>query len=145
MKRIKPDRVSLSRVDNPFGGPLVARSRIGVEGLIELLPARCIELVNQRLPRVCRFADERDSLSRLLNQVDLQLRGPGDLAGTQQSGALDLKIADLSKDQLMLSAARELALEIMDEDPLLKNEKNYRIAEQLQNIKKKKTDWSKIS
>ncbi len=78
-------------------------------------------------------------------EVDLQLRGPGDLAGTQQSGALDLKIADLSKDQLMLSAARELALEIMDEDPLLKNEKNYRIAEQLQNIKKKKTDWSKIS
>lgn len=78
-------------------------------------------------------------------EVDLQLRGPGDLAGTQQSGALDLKIADLAKDQLMLSAARELALEIMDEDPLLKNEKNYRIAEQLRNIKKKKTNWSNIS
>ncbi len=78
-------------------------------------------------------------------EVDLQLRGPGDLSGTQQSGALDLKIADLAKDQVMLSAARELALEIMDEDPLLKSEKNFRIAEQLSIIKKKKTDWSKIS
>jgi ATP-dependent DNA helicase RecG len=78
-------------------------------------------------------------------EVDLQLRGPGDLAGTQQSGALDLKIADLAKDQIMLSAARELALEIMDDDPSLEDQKNQRIVEQLQAVRRKKTDWSRIS
>jgi len=77
--------------------------------------------------------------------VDLQLRGPGDLAGTQQSGVLDLKIADLAKDQVMLSAARELALEILDEDPNMEMQKNRCIVEEVKKIKKKKTDWSKIS
>lgn len=78
-------------------------------------------------------------------EVDLQLRGPGDLSGTQQSGALDLKIADLAKDQQMLVAARELALEITDEDPEINLDKNSLIRQQMNRIKEKKTDWSKIS
>ena len=78
-------------------------------------------------------------------EVDLQLRGPGDLSGTQQSGVMNLKLADLAKDQIMLSAARELALEIIDEDPELSMEKNQRIADQLLRIKQQKSDWSKIS
>jgi ATP-dependent DNA helicase RecG len=78
-------------------------------------------------------------------EVDLQLRGPGDLSGTQQSGLLDLKIADLAKDQVMLSAARELALEILDEDPNMELPKNRCIVEEVKKIKKKKTDWSNIS
>ena len=78
-------------------------------------------------------------------EVDLQLRGPGDLAGTQQSGLLDLKIADLAKDQVMLSAARELALEILDEDPNMEHPKNRIIVDTVKKIKKKKTDWSNIS
>lgn len=78
-------------------------------------------------------------------EVDLQLRGPGDLSGTQQSGLLDLKIADLAKDQIMLSAARELALEILDEDPHMEMSKNRRIVEQVKKIKQKKKDWSNIS
>jgi len=78
-------------------------------------------------------------------EVDLQLRGPGDLSGTQQSGLLDLKIADLAKDQVMLSAARELALEILDEDPNMEQSKNRIIVETVKKIKQKKTDWSNIS
>ncbi len=78
-------------------------------------------------------------------EVDLQLRGPGDLSGTQQSGALDLKIADLAKDQQMLSAARELALEIIDEDPTLTAPENHLIRQHIDKIREKKTDWSKIS
>jgi ATP-dependent DNA helicase RecG len=78
-------------------------------------------------------------------EVDLQLRGPGDLSGTQQSGLLDLKIADLAKDQVMLSAARELALEILDEDPNMEQPKNRIIVETVKKIKQKKTDWSNIS
>ena len=78
-------------------------------------------------------------------EVDLQLRGPGDLSGTQQSGLLDLKIADLAKDQVMLSAARELALEILDEDPQMEMSKNRRIVDHVMKIKQKKKDWSNIS
>jgi ATP-dependent DNA helicase RecG len=78
-------------------------------------------------------------------EVDLNLRGPGDLSGTQQSGVLDLKIADLAKDQIMLSAARELALEILDEDPTLEHPQNQLLRDHLMSLKKQKTDWSKIS
>ena len=78
-------------------------------------------------------------------EVDLQLRGPGDLAGTQQSGALELKIADLAKDQVMLSAARELALEITDEDPDLSLPKNQLLLQELLKSSETKSDWSKIS
>ena len=80
-----------------------------------------------------------------ISEVDLQLRGPGDLAGTQQSGSLDLKIADLAKDQHILSAARELALEIIDEDSSLQMHKNLLLRDALQRIAEAKTDWSKIS
>lgn len=78
-------------------------------------------------------------------EVDLKLRGPGDISGTQQSGALNLKIADLMKDQLMLAAAREKALEILDEDPHLQLEKNRVLSFELERIQRKKTDWSGIS
>jgi len=80
-----------------------------------------------------------------ISEVDLQLRGPGDLAGTQQSGTLDLKIADLAKDQHILTAARELALEIIDEDSALQMHKNQLLRKALQRIAEAKTDWSKIS
>lgn len=78
-------------------------------------------------------------------EVDMNLRGPGDLSGTQQSGLLNLKIADLVKDQQMLSFARESALEILDEDPTLTLEKNHCIAQHLELLKQEKSDWSRIS
>jgi ATP-dependent DNA helicase RecG len=52
-------------------------------------------------------------------EIDLKLRGPGELEGTQQSGVLDLRIADLAKDQLVLQAAREAARHIIATDPEL--------------------------
>ena len=54
-------------------------------------------------------------------EVDLSLRGPGDLLGTQQSGALNLKVADLSKDQHIVSIAREAATQLYEQDPSLTN------------------------
>lgn len=54
-----------------------------------------------------------------ISEIDLELRGPGDLAGTQQSGVLDLKLADLVKDQQILQEARNTVIEIFHEDPLL--------------------------
>lgn len=78
-------------------------------------------------------------------EVDLKLRGPGDISGTQQSGALNMKIADLMKDQQILVAAREKALEILDEDPNLQLEKNRILNIEMERINRKKTDWSGIS
>lgn len=54
-----------------------------------------------------------------ISEVDLQLRGPGDIEGTQQSGVLDLKLADLTQDQNILQEARTTVMEIMEEDPEL--------------------------
>lgn len=54
-----------------------------------------------------------------ISEIDLELRGPGDLSGTMQSGVLDLKLADLVKDQQILSEARNTVIEIFQEDPLL--------------------------
>ncbi|MFF5381967.1 ATP-dependent DNA helicase RecG [Pedobacter suwonensis] len=54
-----------------------------------------------------------------ISEIDLQLRGPGDITGTQQSGVLDLKLADLAKDQVILSEARNTVIELFSEDPKL--------------------------
>jgi ATP-dependent DNA helicase RecG len=54
-----------------------------------------------------------------ISEIDLQLRGPGDIQGTQQSGVLDLKLADLAKDQIILQEARNTVIEIFQEDPTL--------------------------
>jgi ATP-dependent DNA helicase RecG len=59
-----------------------------------------------------------------ISEIDLQLRGPGDLSGTQQSGVLELKLANLATDQAILQNARETVVEILAEDPDLGDPKN---------------------
>lgn len=59
-----------------------------------------------------------------ISEIDLELRGPGDLSGTQQSGVLDLKLANLVKDQQILHEARNTVIEIFLEDPLLSLSEN---------------------
>ena len=77
--------------------------------------------------------------------VDLQLRGPGDLSGIQQSGVLDLLIADLAKDGMILQEAREAAEKILLEDPDLISPQNINIKNHIQSLKKNETNWSRIS
>ncbi len=77
--------------------------------------------------------------------TDLKLRGPGDLMGTQQSGLLDLLIADLGKDQQILLQAREAATEILKNDPELKNSEHQPIKNHLSSLKKTVVNWAKIS
>lgn len=77
--------------------------------------------------------------------VDLQLRGPGDLAGTQQSGLLDLLIADLAKDNEILKQARLCAEEILDSDPNLQWIEHQVIKNQLSKIRVDQTNWARIS
>lgn len=80
-----------------------------------------------------------------LAEVDLKLRGAGDLMGTKQSGILDLKIADLSKDGQILMLARKSAVEILSSDPLLKNNKNLLLRNKMIEVLKNKPNWGKIS
>jgi ATP-dependent DNA helicase RecG len=78
-------------------------------------------------------------------ETDLKLRGPGDLMGTQQSGALDLLIADLSKDGVILQQAREAASDVLSNDPELKKNENRVIKTQIESIRKTAVNWSRIS
>jgi ATP-dependent DNA helicase RecG len=77
--------------------------------------------------------------------VDLRLRGPGDLAGTQQSGITDLKIADIGKDGEILVQARASAQSILERDPHLNELENKPIADQLSRLRKNEMNWSRIS
>jgi ATP-dependent DNA helicase RecG len=75
----------------------------------------------------------------------LELRGPGDLQGTQQSGDLDLNIADISKDNQLLVYCRQLAQSLLDKDPDLQLEENQKLNVQLRVLEKRKMDWGRIS
>ena len=77
--------------------------------------------------------------------VDLKLRGPGDLMGTQQSGVLDLMIADLGKDGKLLQLARQKASAILESDPELSQHINKNIRQQVAQQKKSSLNWSRIS
>jgi ATP-dependent DNA helicase RecG len=77
-------------------------------------------------------------------EADLKLRGPGNMSGTEQSGMLNLRIADLIRDGHILQAAREDAMTILDTDPNLLNPENLPIKRYLEN-QQKNTVWSRIS
>ncbi|MCL4116892.1 UNVERIFIED_CONTAM: hypothetical protein GTU68_058572 [Idotea baltica] len=78
-------------------------------------------------------------------EVDLKLRGPGDLMGTQQSGVLNLRIADVVKDANILKRAREMAFEILKRDPNLMDDNHIQLNRAYQEITKGKAIWANIS
>ena len=77
--------------------------------------------------------------------VDLRLRGPGDLMGTQQSGITDLLIADLSKDAPLLTLARDAAQQVLATDPSLEDPQHFPILRQVRQQKNTAVNWSRIS
>jgi ATP-dependent DNA helicase RecG len=93
-----------------------------------------------RLETMCRTNDGFE-----IAEVDLQLRGPGDLSGVQQSGAMNLKIADLARDQQILQVAREAALGILEHDAHLTAPGHHMMAEYLREQERSRADWSRIS
>lgn len=107
----------------------------------------CILLTGNKLGADSRLRMEtmvRTNDGFEISEVDLKLRGPGDITGTQQSGVLDLKIANLAKDVQLLQLARATAQAILDEDPLLELEKNQTLVNTLHTNGREKTNWSKI-
>jgi ATP-dependent DNA helicase RecG len=80
-----------------------------------------------------------------ISEVDLQLRGPGDLMGTQQSGVLDLKISNLARDGQIVTLAREAAKKLLEEDPQLLLPIHQSLKEAIRIILKKKPNWGRIA
>lgn len=79
-------------------------------------------------------------------EADLQLRGPGDMEGTQQSGLpFELRIASLSTDGQLLEMARQAAIDVLDEDPNLEQDSSQIFVRQLRKLKLQARDWSEIS
>ena len=79
-------------------------------------------------------------------EVDLKLRGPGDMEGTLQSGVpFELKIADLGKDGRILQSARDIAREILNEDPNLSKPGNSVLMQQLRKQNKNKVYCGEVS
>ncbi len=78
-------------------------------------------------------------------EVDLKLRGPGNIMGTQQSGVLNLKIADVVKDSPILFQARQAAIKLLNDDPSLSSKENSLILKRLTQLQRTSGIWSKIS
>jgi ATP-dependent DNA helicase RecG len=77
-------------------------------------------------------------------EKDLELRGPGDIEGTRQSGVLNFRLASIIHDKPILDAARKWAEEIVEKDPELNLSENSPLRQYLVSLKGK-TPWSKIS
>lgn len=80
-----------------------------------------------------------------ISEVDLKLRGPGDIMGKQQSGVLNLQIADLVKDKDILQLARHHAIKLLKEDAPMEQPEHAKLREAFIEISKKKTIWNYIS
>jgi len=80
----------------------------------------------------------------VIAEEDLRLRGPGDLDGTRQSGAINLRLADLSQDTHIVEAARNEAFTIIDTDPELKLQEHQALRRFVETEANDNT-WSKIS
>ena len=78
-------------------------------------------------------------------EVDLKLRGPGDLMGTQQSGVLNLQIADIVKDKDILLLARNYAIQLLREDASMHKPEHATLRAVFIEMTKKKNIWNYIS
>ncbi len=94
----------------------------------------------RRLETMCRTNDGFE-----IAEVDMELRGPGDVMGTQQSGVPDLKVADLVRDRPLLSSARYFAQEVLEADPTLGQPEHLALRESLETALKARSNWVRIS
>ena len=94
----------------------------------------------ERIQTMCRTNNGFE-----IAEADLRLRGPGNIEGTQQSGILNLRIADLARDGRILQTARELALRILENDEALTKPEHHPIKAYLAKTKKQFRSWGHIS
>lgn len=101
-----------------------------------------VKLSREAKERINIMCETNDGFK--IAEKDLEIRGPGDIEGTRQSGLLNFKLANIIDDRLILEAARLTAEKIIEEDALLVKEENFCLKNFL-NVKRGKTTWSKIS
>lgn len=107
----------------------------------------CILMSSHKLSREGKIRLEtmvRTSNGFEISEIDLQLRGPGDIEGTQQSGVLDLKVANLATDQELLMQVRHVVEDLFKSDPQLALPENQ-ILHQLLHANNAGLTWDKIS
>ena len=93
-----------------------------------------------RIETMCRTNDGFE-----IAEVDLKLRGPGDIMGTQQSGVLSLKIADIVRDKDILLLARHHAVKLLKDDAPMQKPEHAALRVAFMELSKKKTIWNYIS
>ena len=101
-----------------------------------------VKLTNEARERLKIMCATNDGFK--ISEKDLELRGPGDIEGTRQSGELNFKLASLVQDKHLLEISKEMAYRLLEEDPDLLNSINQPLKTYLQS-RKGKTVWSKIS
>jgi len=102
-----------------------------------------LKLSTEGRTRLKTMVDTTDGFK--IAEVDLELRGPGDLMGTRQSGALDLLVADLVKDGEILKTARIAAQDVLKDDPNLGKPENQMVKAHVDSFGKNAVNWGRIS
>lgn len=101
------------------------------------------ELSNDAHKRIKTMCETNDGFR--ISEVDLELRGPGNILGTQQSGTIDFKKSDLIHDKVIVSLSKSCVDHLLQDDPDLTKEKNQAIRKFFLRYHKNKIKWSKIS
>ncbi len=108
----------------------------------------CILMTSSKLGkdsrlRIATMCETNDGFR--IAETDLKLRGPGDAEGTRQSGLLDLKLADLSRDAALVQRTRDIAIELLKADPKLSSTANAGTRHELNEQIRKSGQWGRIS
>lgn len=108
----------------------------------------CILMSDYKISKEARL--RIDTMCRTNNgfeiaDVDLQIRGPGDLSGTQQSGVLSLLLADLATDGAILQEARACVEKIIEQDSKLERQENRNLSRHVASLRKSVVNWGRIS
>ncbi|MCH8902609.1 MAG: ATP-dependent DNA helicase RecG [Bacteroidetes bacterium] len=108
----------------------------------------CILMTDYKLSSDARLRIDtmlKTSDGFVIAEVDLKLRGPGDIEGTQQSGLIPLRLANLALDGAILEEARKSALKLLEEDPHIESPQNRGLNRFLKQHKDEMIGWSKIA
>lgn len=108
----------------------------------------CILLTSDKMStesrtRIKTMTETNDGFK--ISEVDMQLRGPGDILGTQQSGVVDFKKLDLMADGKLIQASKETVEKLLEKDPLLSHPEHQKMKEFYLKAYRNKNKWGKIS
>lgn len=101
------------------------------------------KLTNESRKRIKTMTETNDGFK--ISEVDLEIRGPGDLLGTQQSGVLDFKKLNLAQDGILIAESKKAVENLIQKDPFLNHVDHKNLKIFYQQSYRGKVDWGKIS